>query len=987
MAGRGPSRRRARQLSPRTGLLRAPRYVPSGPAGGGGPDETGQLAGTLAPAEGSFDSSSSSNAQLGGTLAAAAGSFATDSSSDAQIAGTLAPAEGAFEASDVASAQLGGGLPTAEGSFSTSSASDVQLSGGLDPAEGSFSTSSASDAQVAGSLAPAEGAFTASDVANGSLVGGLPTAEGSFATDSSSNAQLGGGLDPAEGSFATSSSSEASAAGTLPQLEVGFVSSTAEVTASLSGTLAPAEGAFTSSSSSEATLGGTLPSQVGSFRMGGADDLVRLSPGVLLTGADFDTTLVEWVAEVPAGTSLTIEVTYDGGSNWYTCTNGASLPNLPGSPDGVSMVMRQTFTENGSFETATLSSLRVEVGSQIRPVSANVKYQYSAPRPGDDAQATSVRRTGALAIDGDLPSYLDPALTLFKPYVEMQAPSTGNWVKFYLGELKALAPRLEVTDTYTRNQFRLVDRIDDYTVKTTDWLVAPINRNIVLFVREDILVDVFGESSFSHPATTDTIPHDLIFEPGTSYLDIMNTALESVGWGPLYINASGENVMSPAQFSKDPEWTYGPTRAVLDLPGASGDYATTPDSAAASVTGDIDFRAYIAPDDWSLGTGQALVTKWVASGSQRSFAFNVGSTGNLSVDYSTTGANFFGAISSANVYANGAVDGQPLHVRVTVDVDNGAADSDFTFYTSTDGSSWTQLGTVQNGGAVFSFYDGTGQVAIGSRNAGGDNILAGIAYSAQVYDGIDGTLVADFNPGRDASAGATTVTSSTTGEVWTINGNAAIVSQMDYQTPIVQAAKIEPFAGTIPNVLVFKAKQGPSLPVEGNGLVTIRNNAVGPYSIAGRGGVEIPEEVDVEASDQDQLLRLALSIAEVRFRGGGDRASVTVGLNPLHDDTDSVLVSHPELGVNDQLFWVAGWSVSMSESVDSLTTMNLSLEAAVNAGGDTVDTAFLYSQDIAGSSEVGTFNVEGSVDDLDVELLSTDDSLSSDNGGLAVSTL
>jgi len=213
----------------------------------------------------------------------------------------------------------------------------------------------------------------------------------------------------------------------------------------------------------------------------------------------------------------------------------------------------------------------------------------------------------------------------------------------------------------------------------------------------------------------------------------------------------------------------------LDLPGASGDYAHTPDSVASSVTGDIVIRAHATMDDWTPAGPMSFVSKWVASGEQRSYAFQIATNGTLRFHYSEDGTIGTALITWATV-AVSATNREDLHVKVWFDADNGGSNSELRFYESTDGVIWDQLGVTLNpSGAPVEIFDSSAIVEIGTRNTGSFEIFAGTVHSAQIYSDLaETTLVADFNPTSDADAGDTTFTSAT-GEVWTVSGNAEIV--------------------------------------------------------------------------------------------------------------------------------------------------------------------------------------------------------------------
>ena len=201
------------------------------------------------------------------------------------------------------------------------------------------------------------------------------------------------------------------------------------------------------------------------------------------------------------------------------------------------------------------------------------------------------------------------------------------------------------------------------------------------------------------------------------------------------------------------------------LPGAVSNYVSTPDSAALDITGDIDVRVKVKLDDWTPAAAFYLIGKSTAAGSQRSWYLVIETGGTVKIYWSTDGALPTATTQEESSVAVPFADGETGWVRVTLDVDNGAADSDCTFYTSTDGETWTQLGTVQNSGGTTSIFSSSAIVEIGSLNAGG--LVAATpfyVFEAQIYDGIAGTLVADYQPNGTGASGETwTVNRSTTG--------------------------------------------------------------------------------------------------------------------------------------------------------------------------------------------------------------------------------
>lgn len=222
--------------------------------------------------------------------------------------------------------------------------------------------------------------------------------------------------------------------------------------------------------------------------------------------------------------------------------------------------------------------------------------------------------------------------------------------------------------------------------------------------------------------------------------------------------------------------TNGITAGVLDLPGGSGNYVSSPDAAALDIVGDIDIRARIAPDDWTPSADQCIISKSNTSGNQRSYQFIIQSPGNLRFSWSTdgTGANTRNVDSTVST---GFTNGEAHWVRVTLDVDNGSTQHVVTFYTSENGTSWTQLGATVTTAGVTSIFSSTATANVGARSAGTADLYAGLIYRAEIRSSIGGTVVAD--PRFDQQGAGNTSFTDSTGKVWTLNGTAALVNDPD----------------------------------------------------------------------------------------------------------------------------------------------------------------------------------------------------------------
>jgi len=186
----------------------------------------------------------------------------------------------------------------------------------------------------------------------------------------------------------------------------------------------------------------------------------------------------------------------------------------------------------------------------------------------------------------------------------------------------------------------------------------------------------------------------------------------------------------------------------IEFDGASGTYVSTPDNAANSVTGDIDIRARIAPNDWTPSSNMEIISKRGASTAAYDFVFDVG-TGKLIFDFWQSTV----ARTLTSTVATGFADGTAHHVRVTVQMDNGSGQYEGIFYTSSSAvddpgrvTDWVQLGdTITGSTGVGSIDDEASAVEVGARGLGGADLFIGKIFRAQVYDGINGTRVVDFN--------------------------------------------------------------------------------------------------------------------------------------------------------------------------------------------------------------------------------------------------
>lgn len=272
-----------------------------------------------------------------------------------------------------------------------------------------------------------------------------------------------------------------------------------------------------------------------------------------------------------------------------------------------------------------------------------------------------------------------------------------------------------------------------------------------------------------------TTVFDADFEAATPFVSAFT---ESALGAPVY-------VVSSTATSSTANYSYiGPEGLVQ--PGSGDNRASTPDSAALDITGDIDIIARVRYPYAAAPSGQqAIIVDKFATAGQRSYSFSLGSNGQLLLEWSTNGTDtpFF----YDNVGA-GLTAGTAYWLRVTLDVDNGSGQNVCTFYKADDSdtvpSSWTTINT-RTGAGTTSIFAGTQDLRIGSR-ASGSVMMMGTVKRAIIKNGIGGTTVfdADFTTAADyaasfteSSSNAATVTITATNTP--ANAAGALVSQIN----------------------------------------------------------------------------------------------------------------------------------------------------------------------------------------------------------------
>lgn len=208
----------------------------------------------------------------------------------------------------------------------------------------------------------------------------------------------------------------------------------------------------------------------------------------------------------------------------------------------------------------------------------------------------------------------------------------------------------------------------------------------------------------------------------------------------------------------------------LAVHGVAGDQATTPDTAALDITGDIDIRVDLTAANWRSSFDMA--GKYEITGNQRSWAFYLHASGSgvPSFTWSTNGSATITVVATkpAPAPASGR---QAL--RVTLDVNNGAAGNTATFYYSDSISgSWTQLGDPVITGGTTSIHSGSGVLEVGDIVDLSAAAFTGQVHAFELRSGIAGSVVA--NPDFTAQTAGASSFADGSGRTWTVQGGASI---------------------------------------------------------------------------------------------------------------------------------------------------------------------------------------------------------------------
>lgn len=212
-------------------------------------------------------------------------------------------------------------------------------------------------------------------------------------------------------------------------------------------------------------------------------------------------------------------------------------------------------------------------------------------------------------------------------------------------------------------------------------------------------------------------------------------------------------------------------------PGQVSKFITTPDNPALDITGDLELIVKISADTWKPSAQKGLIGKYNSSTNQRSYLVTLETSGKLTFFRSSDGINT--SLPNGTVFqttnAMPFTDGKPYWIKVVYDSDIGGTTHQALFYYAQDQNdvpiNWTVVPSTAAQSGTGPILSGSANLTLGAWESN-SGLLAGKIYRAIVKNGINGTVVADFDARRANYSQSTYA--DVYGRVWTLNGGIAL---------------------------------------------------------------------------------------------------------------------------------------------------------------------------------------------------------------------
>ena len=197
-------------------------------------------------------------------------------------------------------------------------------------------------------------------------------------------------------------------------------------------------------------------------------------------------------------------------------------------------------------------------------------------------------------------------------------------------------------------------------------------------------------------------------------------------------------------------------------------YASAPDSAGLSITGDTEIQVDLTLGNWNQA--QQLAGKYAVTGGQRSWLLQLNDDATLTFWWSSDGTSGAGRKSATTTVPLP----QPALRRQAIKVTLATATGTVTFWTAPAiGGSWTQLGAAVVAGAN-AVFDSTAAVQVGYVTDGFAGVpgIYGKIHAFRLLSGIGGTVRA--SPDFTVQAAGAASFADAQANTWTLAGTAEI---------------------------------------------------------------------------------------------------------------------------------------------------------------------------------------------------------------------
>jgi len=281
------------------------------------------------------------------------------------------------------------------------------------------------------------------------------------------------------------------------------------------------------------------------------------------------------------------------------------------------------------------------------------------------------------------------------------------------------------------------------------------------------LIQYGAEGSVLQNLPTRIHPAEQLLKESVLWLDPAHSSagsqtIQNLGWGGTALNATAGANTSVS--TDEPKYLSWEGENYIYATGETGNFMMSSASTSLGMTtsSDLDMRVKVSLDVLS-GRDQMLMSTWW-------YRLHLTSSGYVGLSWNDN--TTFNNIYSSNLLSSAATVGQEIWIRGTLKLNNGSGVSEVKFYTSKDGTTWTQLGSTYNG-ASTSILGAGGRslsVEVGSLDGGVAGVSSGKIYRAQVLQGVDGVVVFDCDTSL-VSSGSSTTFNALTGHIMTITRN------------------------------------------------------------------------------------------------------------------------------------------------------------------------------------------------------------------------